>query len=163
MTLPAIGDEIYPSDLDELNRVVWVAGAANVANVAGVTTTETVVTTLSTTTFEANTAYKIEVGGLVRVSVANNSPMFQLRKTNASGQTLGIQARWACCSANASHGFNLIWHFQVGGTAVSAALVATVTGAGTYNTDIRGADSPTWINAYKIESAANITWPTTLV
>lgn len=163
MTLPAIGDPAYPSDLDELNRLAWVNGTANIANVTGVSSTETLLVTAPSFTYEANTAYQVQLGGLVRVSVANNSPMFQLRKTNVSGTTLMTQARWAVAGASATHGFNFIWHFQVGGSDVTAALAATVTGAGTYTTDVMGATQPTWINVYKVENATNLSWAPTLV
>ena len=164
MTLPAIGDEIYPSDLDELNRVVWVNGTANVGDVTTVSTTETALVTAPSYTYEASTVYKVELGGLVRISAASpNTPMFQLRKTNASGTLLCSNGRWPVVSISTNHGFNLIWHFQVGGSAVAAALCATLTGTAAYTATCAGSVQPTWINIYKIESAANITWPVTLV
>lgn len=162
MTLPAIGDPAYPTDLDELNRLVWVNGTANIATVSGIGATETTVVTAPSFTYEADTAYKVEAGGLFVVSAAPNTPMFQIRKTNTSGQVLLPQWRWPG-AGTAAHGFAVVGHFQVGGSSISAALVLTATGAGTYSTEVRGATQPTWINIYKVENATNLSWAPTLV
>jgi hypothetical protein len=164
MTLPGIGDPAYPTNLDDLNRLAWVNGTANTADVASVSTTEGVLVTAPSYTYEANMAYQVQLGGLVRISAASpNTPMFQLRKTNATGATLGPQGRWPVVSTGTNHGFNLTWHFQVGGTAVSAALCATLTGTASYVATCSGTVLPTWINIYKVENATNLSWAPTLV
>ncbi len=160
--MTAIGDPTYLTDLDDLVRVKWVNGVALTSDLTTSSTTELLLMTVPSMTYEADTAYKVEIGGLVRVSVASNSPMFQLRKTNAAGTLISGNARWPVIPASTNHGFSLAWHFQVGGSAVAAALAVTLTGSGAYTATVPGSVEPAWANVYKVESAANMSWAKTL-
>lgn len=155
----AAGDRIYASDF---TGVKWVNGAGIVASSAAIAATETVVITLGTFLYKAGRAYKVLTAGGATASVANNTPLFRIRKTNAAGQQ--IDAFRSISISTASSPVHYSSFFRVGGTDVSAALVLTLTGAAGFNAVLTAAaTSPASVNVYEQEDAAGFGWAPTLV
>jgi len=158
----AVGDIVYPTDLDEYDRVRWVAGGALTGS-AGPTvgTTELAVLTIGSATYEANTAYKFIATGPASVSTGTNSPLFRVRKTNTGGQQLD---GWRTLIATgAVHGTHYTGYFQVGGSAVAAALCLTMNGTAGYTVSIGASGTaPCTLNVYRVGDAADFSWAPTL-
>jgi len=160
---PAVGGYVYDTDLDDLDRVVFVEGVGATADSSAIGSTETVVLTVPSTTYKANTAYRIEFAGTVSVSVADNSPNIKFRKTNNAGQQF-CSTFTTCHTITVGYGARTEAYFQVGAADVTAVIVMTLTGSGSYNAKmVASSTSPGTLNVFKVGPAANYTFAPTLV
>jgi len=141
--------------------VRWWSGSGSSSDVTGIGSTETTVLTVSSFTYKANRAYRVEYFGGTSVTVSNNTPNFKVRKTNTSGQILS-QIRVACLASATMHGFHASNVFTVGGTDVTAAMVLTCTGSGSYNASVVGSQEVTGLQFYEIGAASTYAWATVL-
>jgi len=142
--------------------IVWRYGNGSTTDTTGIGSTETTVLTVSSSTFKANRAYRLEYFGGTSVTVSTNTPNFKVRKTNTAGQILS-QIRVACLANSTMHGFHAAQIFTVGGSDVTAAMVLTCTGSGTYAASVVGSQEVTGLNFYEIGAASTYSWATVLV
>jgi hypothetical protein len=153
------GDKLFASDFTGKR---WVAGNGIVASTAAIGVTETAAITVGTFLYKAGRAYCAVTHGGATASVANNTPLFRVRKTNAAGAQL--DAFRCICISTASSPVHYTSYFKVGGTDVSAALCLTIVGAAGFNAVLTAASSsPAAVNVYELEDAANFGWAPTLV
>ena len=90
-------------------------------------TTETVFSTLSSATFKANTAYRIEFKGSYNMSTSTANPYFWIRKTNVAGMDVADFLRMPAPGiASQPMGFERFSFFTVGGSDVTAALACVM-------------------------------------
>lgn len=163
--MPSVGDFVYDTDMDELERVVHIDGVGSTSDSSAIAATETAILTLPSNTYKANSVYFLELAGMVSVSVADNSPNVRYRKTNTSGQQF-ISYFTTCHSITVGYNANNRAYFQVGASDVAASIVMTLTGSGSYNAKLLGsATSPSAFNVYRVVGAdlSNFTYAPTLV
>jgi hypothetical protein len=141
--------------------MIWRFGNASTSDSSAIGSTETTVTTVSSATYKANRAYRLEFSGGLSVSVTSQNPAIKVRKTNTSGQILS-QVRVAVLGNATLHGFHHSQIFQVGGSDVTAAMVLTLTGSGSYNVTGLGATEPLALHFFEIGAASSFSWATTL-
>lgn len=155
----ASGDRVYASDFTGKR---WVAGAGITASTAAIGATETAAITVGAFQYKAGRAYAVVTHGGATASVANNTPLFRIRKTNAAGAQL--DAFRCICISTASSPVHYTSYFRVGATDVTAALCLTIVGSGAFNAVLTAAaTSPAAVNVYEVEDAANFGWAPTLV
>jgi len=141
--------------------VLWRFGNGSSSDTTGIGATETTILTVSSATYKANRAYRLEYSGGTSVTVANNTPNIKVRKTNTSGQILS-QIRVACLGNSTMHGYHESQIFTVGGSDVTAAMVLTMAGSGAYNASAVGSQEVTQLNFYEIGAASLYSWATVL-
>lgn len=141
--------------------MMWRYGNGITSDVTGIGSTETTVLTVSSCTFKANRAYRLEFSGGTSVSVSNNTPNIKVRKTNTSGQILS-QIRVAVLTNATMCGFHHAQVFQIGGSDVTASMVLTATASASYTTNILASQEVTALHFYEIGAASNYSWATTL-
>lgn len=141
--------------------MVWRFGNGSSSDVTGIGSTETTVLTVPSATYKANRAYRLEYFGGTSVTVSNNTPNMKVRKTNTSGQILS-QIRVACLASSTMNGFHASQIFTVGGSDVTAAMVLTCTGSGSYNASVVGSQEVTGLQFYEVGAASTYAWATVL-
>lgn len=155
----ASGDRVYASDFTGKR---WVSGAGITASTAAIGATETAAITVPTFSYKAGRAYVAVTHGGATASVANNTPLFRIRKTNAAGGQL--DAFRCICISTASSPVHYSSYFRVGAADVAAALCLTIVGSGAFNAVLTAASSsPAAVNVYELEDAANFGWAPTIV
>ena len=93
--------------------------------------TETVILTLPNTTYKAGRAYQAVISLHVATSVANNTPICRVRKTNTAGLQLGF-SNTATVNTGQTNG-SFTCEFWVDTADVTAVLILSLTGSGAYN------------------------------
>lgn len=84
----------------------------------------TVYTSISSTTYKANTAYKVELMGTYSLNTANAYGLFTVRKTDASSQVLADYQRTPVqVTSGLGVRYNYWSYFTVGGSDVTAVIV----------------------------------------
>lgn len=125
----------------------WHTGTDSIAVGAAIGATETVVLTCPVKDFKPGRLYKIVVTGPIVASVANNTPLFRIRKTNTAGQQ--FDAFRVACISTAAHPLMYTAYFRVGAATVNASIVLTLTGSGAFNATLSpSATSPATMNIY---------------
>jgi hypothetical protein len=100
--------------------------ASFTANSGAVGTTESSVATLASQTYKADRAYEMRIVGRHQLSAAANTGQWRVRKTNTAGQVLADWGQVGVTVAAVPFALCLTGAvFTVGGTDVTAALLAT--------------------------------------
>lgn len=116
-----------------------VAAVHDQGSSAAIGNTETVVLTSPTTTFKAGRVYRMEIEGTLQASVANNSIVARMRKTNAGGTQLAV-TRYYMPTGSTYNG-NVSFHFKVVGSDVTCELVFTIIGGAAFTATQTGSSS----------------------
>lgn len=140
----------------------FIEGNGTTAPSAAVGNTETTVITVPSTQYAADRTFRIVISGGVSVSVANNTPLFRIRKTNTAGQQLDF-FRVPCINTSTTP-MSYTLYFQTAAVAVTAAIVLTVIGSAAFTATLQGQPtSPCTINVYDDGQGGVRNWVPTLV
>lgn len=157
-----VGEQTNATDLNNLDRVFWVAGVSTTTSTTPlVGTTETVVLTATSYTYKANNAYQVIVSGSTAAAATSNAPLYRIRKTNTSGT---IFDQWRIIPVNATAATGVFaCYFQVGASDVAATMVLTLISAAATTVGISaGANNPFAFNIFRCGNSSDFPGAITL-
>lgn len=128
---------------------------SDTASSAAIGTTETVVLTVLSRPYRANRCYRVKVGGQASISVTTNTMGWQLRKTNATGQIVGVWSRTPSPSTTGIESMNLEANFTVGAADVTAVMVLTLQASAGTATHAGSANRPRKVEIYDCGAASS--------
>ena len=162
LNVAPVGDGVITIRNNDIGRG-WINGTGATSNSASIGATETVVLTLPSYTYKAGRAYKMVVNGLLKVSAAPNAPIWQIRKTNATGQVLN-SGIFNIAGTAVGYTSGATCYFLVGGADVTASLVLTLTGGAAFNVFLNAAATvPFTFDVYDDGVTTSRVGPVTLV
>jgi hypothetical protein len=125
----------------------YVTGQVVTSILGGVGSGETQQFSTPTVTFKRARTYKIIASLGVAVSVANNTPLFRIRKNGVAGQQFDF-FRIPCISTG-THSVSYTCYFEVGNVDVVGSIALTLTGGATWTAAVQGsATAPASITVY---------------
>lgn len=122
---------VYFNGVDMGWGIVSVADTATSS--AAIGNTETVILTTPAYDYSANRAYSVTISGAVTASVANNTPSFRIRKTNAAGQQFNVFRTNNVTTSAGGAGVSFTAYFTTSAAVNSVQICCTLTGGAAFN------------------------------